>query len=196
MLEGADPGDGFDAADTCSDRAFVYDFEDANIAGAVDVRAAAEFLGIKATRRALVGNRDDTNVALRVFVAEKGQRAGGQRVFERTDVRFDLSVVANLVVYLLLDVFELLGIDVGEMRKIKAQPLGSIQGACLLHVRPQNIPQRRMYQVRSAMIANDARAALRVRDDREAISQAKRLLRYNFMRDESGNGIKIGRAHV
>ena len=49
--EGAVAGDGFDAADAGGDGLLADDLEDADIAGAVDVRAAAKFLAVEAARR-------------------------------------------------------------------------------------------------------------------------------------------------
>ena len=70
--------------------------------------------------------------------------------------------MTDLVVHLLLDVLQLFGIDVREMRKVKAQALGRVQRAGLLYVRAQNVSQGRMHQMRSRVIADDARAALGV----------------------------------
>ena len=46
------------------------------------VRAAAKFLAVEAARRGWIGNRDHADVLLRVAVAEKGQRAGSERVVD------------------------------------------------------------------------------------------------------------------
>ncbi len=105
----------------------------------MDVRAAAQLLAVEAARRARVGHGHYADVALRIFVAEEGQGAGGQSVFQRGDRGFDLAVVANLVVDLLLDVAQLFGIDMCEMRKIEAQAIGRVQRSGLLHVRAEDI---------------------------------------------------------
>src|SRR5690348_15441837 len=98
MFERADAGDGFDAAYSGGDGFFADDFQDADVADFVDVRAAAKFLGIEATWGAFVGNGDDADVGVRIFVAEEGEGAGSERVVDIGDVRFDLRVVANFVV--------------------------------------------------------------------------------------------------
>ena len=85
MFERADTGDGLDAADACGDGLLADDFQHADVADAMDVRAAAKFLGIEAARGAFVGNGDDADVALGIFVAEKGERAGSERVVDGRD---------------------------------------------------------------------------------------------------------------
>ncbi len=55
---------------------------------------------------------------------------------------------------------------------------------------PENVSQRRIHQVRSRVIANDARPPFRVRHNRYAIPHAQRLLRHNFVRHEPRHGIK------
>ena len=60
-------------------------------------------------------------------------------------------------------------------------------------MRAQNIAQRRIHQVRSGVIANDARAAVGMGHDRNAIADAQRVLRHNFVCDESRDGIKCAR---
>src|ERR1700719_2924078 len=109
MLEGADASDGFEAADAGGYGLLADDFEDADNSYAVNVGAAAEFFAVEAAGGAGVGHGDYADVAFRIFVAEEGQGAGGQGFFERSDVGFDLAVVADFVVDLLLDVAQLFG---------------------------------------------------------------------------------------
>ncbi len=193
MLQCADACDGLDAANAGGYRLFADDFQDADVADALHVRAAAKFFRIEAASRSRVGNRHYANVVLRILVPEKRKRPGGQRFFKRSHIRLDLRVQPDLVVHLLLDVAQLLRIHVRKVRKIKAQPLRSIQRARLLHMRPQNIPQRRIHQVRPGMIANDARPPLRIRHHRHAISDAQRLLRHHFVRHQPRHRIKRAR---
>src|SRR5260370_8839118 len=158
MLQGADPGDCLYAADSCGYGLLADDFQDADIANAVDVRAAAQLLTVEAARRARVGHGHDADVAFRVFVSEKGQGAGGQSVFQRGDIGFDLAVVANLVIDLLLDVAQLFGIDMCEMRKVEAHAVGGVERAGLLYVRAENIAQGGLHQVRAGVIPHHASA--------------------------------------
>ena len=75
------------------------------------------------------------------------------------------------------------------MRKVEAQPLRRIQRAGLFYVRSQNVSQRRIHEMRARVIPDNPRPPLRIRHNGHAIPDAKRLLRNNFMRHESRNGI-------
>ncbi len=141
-------GDGLDAADARGGGLLHGNFEDTDVAGAAHVRASAKFLAVKAARRGGIGNGDDANVLLGIAVAEKGQRAGSERVVNRRDIRLDLGVEQNFVVHLLLDVAQFGGIDRGEVRKIETQARRLDERSGLLHVRAQNVAQRGVHQVR------------------------------------------------
>ena len=91
---------------------------------------------------------------------------------------------------MLLDVAQLFRIHVCEMRKVKAQPLRRVQRAGLLYVRPENVPQRSVHQMCSRVVANNPRAPFRIGHDRHAIAHPQRLLGHNFVRHQSGDGIK------
>src|ERR1700730_12788766 len=190
MLERTDAGHGFYAADPGSDRLFTNYFQNANIADAMHVRTAAKFLAVKAAGGMGIGNGYHANVVLGIFVAEKSEGAGGQGLFQGSDVGFDGGVEANFLVYLLLDVAQFLWVDGSEMREIKTQALWRIEGAGLLDVRAESIAQRRIDEVRSAVIAHDVRAALGVGDHGDAVTHAKRFLGGNAMSDQAGHGIK------
>src|SRR6266481_4551974 len=64
---------------------------------------------------------------------------------------------------------QLFGIHMREVRKVKAQPVGSIQRAGLFHMRSENIPQCRIHQVRPRVIADNPPPSLRIRDHSYAI---------------------------
>ena len=141
MLERAGAGYGFDAADSGSDGLFTDDFQDADVADAVNVRAAAKFLAVKAARSARIGNGHHANVVLGIFVAEKSEGAGGQGVFQGSDVRFDVGVQANFFVDLLFDVAQFLRVDGREMSEIKTEAFWRIERAGLLDVRAEGVAQ-------------------------------------------------------
>src|ERR1700688_4531671 len=170
MLERTSAGHGFDAANPSGYRLFTDDFQNADIADAVNVRAAAEFLAVKTAGSARVGNGDHTNIVFGIFVAEKSEGAGGQGFFQGSDIGFERGVYANFVVDLLLDVAQLLGIDGSEMSEIKTEALGRIEGAGLLDVRAESIAQRRVDEMRSAVIAHDIGAALGVSYHSDAVA--------------------------
>src|ERR1700681_728969 len=119
MLERTGTGYGFDAADSGSDRLFTDNFQDADIANAVNMRAAAKFLAVKTTRSVGIGNGYHAHVVLGIFVAKKSEGAGGQGVFKGSYVGFNSGVHADFFVDLLLDVAKFLRIDSGEVSEIK-----------------------------------------------------------------------------
>ena len=95
--------------------------EATDIACALDVRAPAKLLAVKAARRARIGNGHYADVLLGITVAEEGQRAGGQRIVESGYVRLEGGVLANVIVHLLLDVGQFGRIDGSKVREIEAQ---------------------------------------------------------------------------
>src|ERR1700693_3560244 len=195
MLKRTGAGYGLDAADSGGDRLFTNDFQYADIADAVNVRAATKFLAVKAAGSVRIGNSYDANVVLGIFIAEKSEGAGSQGVFQGSDVGFDGGVEANFFVYLLLDVAQFLGVDGSEMSEIKTQAFGRIEGAGLLDVRAESITQRGVDEVRSAVIAHDVGATLRVGSHSDAVAHVKRFLRGGAVSHQSGHGIKCA-AHV
>ena len=57
-------------------------------------------------------------------------------------------------------------------------------------MRPQNIPQRRIHQVRPRVVADNPRPPLRIRYHRHVIAHAQRLLRHHLVRHQPRNGIE------
>ena len=189
MFEGADAGDGFDAANAGGDGAFADDFEHADVADAVYVRAAAQLLRVEAAWCALVGDGYHANVRIRVFVAEECQRAGRQRVVERSNLGAHFGVVADLVVDCCLISRNSSESTCAKCEKIEAHPLGSIQRSGLLDVRAENIAQRGGHEGRASVVAHDAVAAVRIRNHGDAVPNPQRLLRRDFVRDKSKHRI-------
>src|SRR5690348_3302717 len=189
MFEGADAGDGLDAADACGYRSLAYNFQDADVANAVNVRAATELLRIKAPWRPFIRNRHDSDVAFRILIPKKGERAGSKSVIEGSDAGFDFGVVADFVVDLLLDVFQLLRVDMGKVRKVEAEAFGRIQGAGLLDVGAENVAQRGVNEMRAGMVADDAVAASGICFHGDTVADTQRFLGNDFVGDESRDGI-------
>src|SRR5262249_47032122 len=148
------------------------DLEDANVPGTVNVGAAAKLLGVEATRGLRVGDGDDADVVLRVFVAEEGQGSGIEGVLERGHIRLEFGVEANLLVDLLLDVAELFGVHGGEMGKVEAQAFGPVERAGLLDMRAKDVAQGGVDEVRARVIALDVFAAGGIGDDGDAVTDA------------------------
>src|ERR1700730_10196577 len=149
MLERTGASHGFDAAHSGGHRLFIDDFQDADSADAVNVSAAAKFLTVKAARGAGIGNGYHAHVILGIFVAEESEGAGGQGVFERSDVGFEGGVQADFFVYVVLDIAQFLRVNSSEVGEIKTQAFGRIEGAGLLDVRAESIAQRGVDEVRS-----------------------------------------------
>src|ERR1700737_2667789 len=103
MLERPVSSNGFDASDASGDGFLVDDFQDADVADTGDVRAAGKPLAVKPARCSGTGGGAHTDVALGIFVTEKGQRAGSERVLDGGDVGGDRGIEANFFVDLLLD---------------------------------------------------------------------------------------------
>ena len=84
-------GQRLDAADAGGDRALADDLEQADIAGAPDMGAAAELDGISVAGPLAVGidaHRDDANL-IAIFLAEQRQRAFGDGLVRRHQMRLD-----------------------------------------------------------------------------------------------------------
>ena len=90
LVEDRFAGDGFDAAHAGRDAAFVDDLAQADVAGAADVRAAAQLL-------AEAGDGDDAH-PVAVLFAEQSHGAGVERLVEIHDVGVDLDVLQDLLV--------------------------------------------------------------------------------------------------
>ena len=190
MLQRPDAGNRLDAANARGYGFFAHDLQYPNVANALHVRPAAKLLRVETAGRSRIGNRHHANVVLRILVPEKRQRPGSQRFLQRRDVCLDLRVQPDLVVHLLLDVAQLFRIHVRKVRKVESQTLRRIQRPGLLHVRPQDIPKRRIHQVRPRVVADNPRPPLRIRHHRHAIPHAQSLFRYDFVRYQSRHRIK------
>ena len=91
------------------------------------MRPPAQLLAVEAYRRTLVRNGHHANVVLGILVAEEGQRAGVESLFERSDAGLDFRVLPDLFVHLVFDVAQLLEFDLREMREVEAQAIGRVQ---------------------------------------------------------------------
>src|SRR5262249_42238860 len=143
-------GDGLNAARARSDRGVGDDFEDADVARGVDVRAAAK-LGRK-PRHAHHAH------AVAVLLAEERHRAAGQGLVQRLLLFRDCRVLERLVVDEALDLRDLFLRQRREVREVEAQAVGRDQRAGLFDVRPQNLAQRRGQPGRRRVIGHGPRA--------------------------------------
>ena len=108
--------DRLDAAHAGGDAAFAHDLEEADIAGARDVRAAAE-LGRE------VPETEHPHVAV-VFLAEERHRARCDGIVIRHHARIRRGVGADFSVHELFDVAQFRRRHGLEVREIEAQPVG------------------------------------------------------------------------
>ena len=89
---------------------------------------------------------------------------------------FDLLVAQNFFVDEVFDVLQFLVRNAGEVRKIKAEVVGSDQRSCLLHVLAQNLAQPRLQQVRGGVVAHGGLADGVVDDGIDFVAYADWLL--------------------
>ena len=115
-------GQRLDAADAGGDRALADDLEQADIAGAPDMGAAAELDRISVAGPLAVGvdaHRDDANL-IAIFLAEQRQRAFGDGLVGRHQMRLDRSVLQDHGIDQILDRADLLMRHWLLMREIEA----------------------------------------------------------------------------
>ncbi len=154
MIEGALPGHRLDAAYAGGDAALAGDLEQADVAGARHVRAAAQFGGV-------IAHLQHAH-AFAVFFAEQRHRAEIQRFLHAHVVHFNRVVGAHLRIDLALDHRQFGGAHRLEVREVEAQPVRRDQRALLLHVGAQHLAQRGMQQVRGGMVEDGGAAAIAV----------------------------------
>ena len=154
-------GDGLDAPDAGGHAAFGDDLEQADVAAALHMRAAAQ----------LAAGADVEHAHLvAVLLAEQHHRAELLRLVERQHARLRGGVGQHLGVDQGLDLADLRIGDRRVVREVEARALGVDQRALLLHMRAQHLAQRLVHQVRGAVVAHGPRAALGVDAGDEAVA--------------------------
>jgi hypothetical protein len=154
-------GDRLDPADAGGDAALGDDLEEADVAGALHVRSAAE----------LAARADVEHAHLvAVLLAEQHHRAELLRLVDRHHPRVRRMVLQDLGVDELLDLPDLL---VGQRRvvhEVEAGAVGVDERALLLHMLAEHLAQRLVHQVGGAVVAHGAGAALGVDLGVEAVA--------------------------
>ena len=140
----------FDAAHAGRDAGFGDNLEQADIAGALDMRAAAQLGGE-------VAHTDDTHLVA-VLLTEQRHGAALDSIVIRHDARRDVDILLDFPIDQLLDARNLLGAHRLRMGKIETRAIGVHQRALLLHVFPQNLAQRCMHEMGGRMIPGRALA--------------------------------------
>ena len=165
-LRAARAGQRLDAAHAGGDAAVGDARDQADVAGAAHMRAAAQLdrpaERIAAAAVRILAHRHDAHLVA-VFLAEQRARAGGARVVERHQPRRHRRVLQHIVVGDVLDPLDLLGRHRLRMREVEAQPVGRDQRALLRDVIAQHLAQRLVQQMRRRMVAADARCGGRDR---------------------------------
>ena len=113
LPQGRFAGDGLDAPHAGRDAAFVHDLADADIAGAPDVRAAAQLA-------AEAGHGNHANL-FAVLFAEQRHGAGGDGLVERHDLGLDPGVAQDLLVHEPLHFLDFGAVHGGVVGEVEAQ---------------------------------------------------------------------------
>ncbi len=142
-------GDGLDATGTGGDGAFADDVDEADLAGVVDVGAAAEF---GAEDVAIVADFDDADFAA-VFVAEEGEGTGFDGLAVAGGAPLDFEVVADFFVGELLDFDEGLAWGLFEVGEVESKPFGCDEGPLLANVGPEDGAQGGVEDVGAGVVA-------------------------------------------
>ena len=155
-------GDGLDPADAGGNAAFRKDLEGADVAGVLNVCAAAEFHG-EITHR---DHADD----VAVFFAEQRHGAQLAGLVDGHFLRDDRERRADLLIDEVFHLRDLFGRHRLEVREVKAQPVGVVQGTGLFDVRAEHDAERLLKQVRRGMILAGVLTVQAVRTERDAVS--------------------------
>ena len=152
------PGQRLDAAHAGGHRAFAGHGNEANIAGAAHMGAAAQFdrpaERVRPLGAGLLAHRDHADLVA-VFFAEQRARAGFAGVVDRHQPRRDLVVFEHHLVGDVLDAGEFFRRDRLRMHEVEAQPIRRHQRTALGDVIAEHLPQRLMQQMRRRMMRPD-----------------------------------------
>ena len=149
------------------DRSFGNDGDDADVAGAVDMGAAAELDREGAVRARAVerrAHRDDADLVA-VLLAEEGAGAGLDRLVDGHELRHDRLVLQEHRVGDVLDLSDLVVGDRLRVAEVEAQAVGRDERALLSHVLAEHLAQGLVQEMRRRVVGADRRAARAV--DRE-----------------------------
>src|SRR6185437_10130617 len=170
VLERAFAGDGLDAANPRRDAAFRNDLEEPDVAGARNVRAAAQL-----ARAADVEDAD----LVAVFFAEEHHGAVLLRPRDRHRARGNRCVVEDFRIDDCLDAPDLLVGERRTVREVEARLVGIDERSLLLPVCAQYLAQRLVHQVRRRVVAHRASARFVVDARRNGVAFAQ-LARFHL----------------
>ena len=199
MLAGMTPGQRLDAADAGGDRAFAGHRNQADIAGAADMGAAAQFhrpaKRVLAVLAGLPAHRHHADLVA-VFLAEQRARAGFAGVVDAHQPRRDLVILQHHVVGDILDAGEFFRRDRLRMHEVEAQAIGRDQRAALGDVVAEHLAQRLMQQMRRRVMRADRRApgVIDLELQRRADLQRALLHRAEMHEEIAGPLLRVGDA--
>ncbi len=133
-------GDGFDTANARRERAFAYELEQADVARARDVRAAAKLDG---NRLGGIAHDDHANL-IAVLFAKESHRAHLDRLVLRKQARDDLVVRADHGVDVVLKRRDVFGRQAAREIDIETQPVRRNRRAFLRAAFAETLAKRRV----------------------------------------------------
>ncbi len=177
---------GLDAAHARGDRAFADDRDEADVAGARDMGAAAQLhrIGARAVGAVDRSHRDDAHF-LAVFLAEQGAGARLARLLDAHQARDDGLVAEDDAIGDVLDRGDLLRRDRLGVGDVEAQPVGRDQRALLRDMVAEHHAQRLVQQMGRGMVGADRRARLVIDLQLQRHADLQRpLLHFDFVDEE------------
>ena len=175
MLARMAAGQRLDAAHAGGHRAFAGHRNQADIAGAADMGAAAQFdrpaERIAAVLARGLAHRHHAHLVA-IFLAEQRAGAGVAGIVDRHQPRGDLVILQHHVVGDILDAAQFLRRDRLRMHEVEAQPIRRHQRAALRDVVAEHLAQRLVQQMRRGMVGADRAAPARDRPRAAAPSPA------------------------
>ena len=143
-----------DAAHASGDGGFADDGDQADVAGARDMCAAAEFDREGGVCPGGAAHRHDAHL-IAVFLAEQCPGAGCDCVVDGHEARLDGRIFEDGSVGRVFDDDQILGADRSGVRDIETQPIGCDERALLRDVVAERQAQRLMQKVSRGMVGAD-----------------------------------------
>ena len=168
-LQGLKARGGLDAAHAAGHGELAADVEHAHLGGVVQVGAAAELHGVP-----LAHVHHPDGVA--VLLAEQGDGAPLLGLLDGENLGAYVVALQHRLVDLGGHLGELLGGEGGEVGEVEAQLIGLHQGAGLVHMVAQHLPQHRVQQVGGAVGAHDGPPALLIDGGGDGVPQLEHAL--------------------
>ena len=154
-------GQRLDAANARRHRTFAEDREDADVAQAAHMRAAAKLDGVGLVAIKIAAHGEHAHFVA-IFLAEQRFRARLDRLIGRHQARGDVGVLPHHRIHLVFDAVQLILRDGLGVREVEAQPVRRDERALLADMRPQHALQRRMQKVRRRVVGARRTATLAI----------------------------------